>query len=244
MPLNIVNNPPDSQDSNQADDFVSQPLEVSTPVFLDAVQAGKLNEVKEYAERQPELLGSRDAAGCSPLLLAIYQEQEEVAAWLLERPAMEVSFCETAALGDTERLTELLGQGGLPSQTTPDGATALQLAAFYGHPETVQLLLEAGVDVAQVSDNLLRTTALHQGATQRSEETALSICRLLLDAGAPVNAQQAGGFTALHQAASRGRRDLVQLLLERSADPQLDSDSGHTAGDLARRRQHHLPELE
>ncbi len=244
MPLNIVNNPSDSQDADPPDDFVSQPLQVSTPVFLDAVQAGKLKEVQEYAERQPELLHSRDAVGCSPLLLAIYQEQEEVSAWLLEQPATEVSFCEAAALGNFERLQQLLSQGAEPSQTTPDGTTALQLAAFYGHPKTVQLLLEAGADVAQVSDNLQRTTALHQGVAQRRQETARSICSLLVDAGAPVNAQQAGGFTALHLAASRGRRDLVQLLLERGADPQLDSDSGHTAGDLARRRQHHLPELE
>lgn len=244
MPLNIVNNPPASQESQEPDDFVSQPLEVSTPVFLDAVQAGKLKEVQEYSQRQPELLHSRDAVGCSPLLLAIYQEQEEVVAWLLEQPALEVSFCEAAALGDVERLRQRLDQGLEPSQTTPDGAAALQLASFYGHIEAVAFLLEVGAEVGQVSDNLQRTTALHQGVAQRHAETALAICRLLLDAGAPVNAQQAGGFTPLHQAASRGRHELVQLLLQRGADSQLDSDSGMTAGDLARRRGHHLPELE
>ncbi|MGZ4718577.1 MAG: ankyrin repeat domain-containing protein [Acidimicrobiales bacterium] len=67
------------------------------------------------------------------------------------------------------------------------------------------------------------------------------MARLLLDAGAPVDATQTGGFTPLHEAANRGDEALVTLLLERGADRSLTTDTGQTAADLAAAADH--PEL-
>jgi ankyrin repeat protein len=59
------------------------------------------------------------------------------------------------------------------------------------------------------------------------------LARLLLDAGADVNGQGEGGFTALHAAAQNDDEELVELLLERGADPGIANDEGKRPGDLA-----------
>src|SRR5918999_4862822 len=61
---------------------------------------------------------------------------------------------------------------------------------------------------------------------------SVPLSRLLLDAGADVNGQGEGGFTALHAAAANGDEDLVQLLLERGADATLLTAQGKRPADL------------
>lgn len=242
MPLNIVDQPtPPSSD----DDFLDSPPPVSTRVFLAAVSNGELDNVADYLQRQPELARSRDAGGASPLTVAILHEQWEIVDLLRRTPGIEVGWCEAAALGDVSRLDALLQTADQDlQQRSADGSTALGLAAFFGHTEAVRRLLDAGVDIAQVSDDLQHTTALHQAVAHRRADVALAISEQLLAAGAPVNAQQAGGFTPLHQAASRGRESIVDLLLQHGADGSLESDQGWTAADLARQRGHRLTALD
>ena len=61
----------------------------------------------------------------------------------------------------------------------------------------------------------------------------MPLARVLLDAGADVNRQGEGGFTALHSAAQNGDEELVQLLLERGADAGLATANGRRAADFA-----------
>jgi ankyrin repeat protein len=53
--------------------------------------------------------------------------------------------------------------------------------------------------------------------------------RLLMSAGADVNAKSSDGRTALMQAAGDGRAALVQLLLEKGADLEATDTAGRTA---------------
>lgn len=251
MPLTILgqNSSPqataDSAPEGEAPDaFVKEPLHVSRQQFLSAIHNGDMPQVRGYLERQPELAQSRDAAGMSAILLAALQGEEDIVALLREQPGMALDLCEAAAVGDSKRLAELLADPRCdPAGTSADGSTCLGLAAFFGHPAVVEQLLSAGADSRQVSDNLQRTTALHHAVAQSDETVALEISRRLLAAGADVDAVQAGGFTPLHQAASRGRRRLVELLLAQGAERRVESDQGQTAADLARRKGHDLDEL-
>ena len=66
----------------------------------------------------------------------------------------------------------------------------------------------------------------------------LEVARLLIEAGADVNATAAGGYTPLHIAASNGNREMVILLLESGADRTARCDQDKTAADYARERGH------
>lgn len=98
-----------------------------------------------------------------------------------------------------------------------DGETALHLAAFAGHQEAVRVLLSKGANAAPQSTRL-RETPLHKALKASSRNVA--VVKLLANAsssGVGINAQQIDGTSALHLAAVRGDRALVQLLLDLGA---------------------------
>ncbi len=119
------------------------------------------------------------------------------------------------------------------------------LAAFFGHPETLEALLDLGADPRAAARNPTRVTPLHSAAANRDAAAALAMARRLLAAGAEVSAAQAGGFTPLHQAAAAGAEELVRLLLEHGAAAGAESDQGKLPRDLAveRGQEHLLPLL-
>jgi ankyrin repeat protein len=57
----------------------------------------------------------------------------------------------------------------------------------------------------------------------------LEIARVLVEAGAKKHQPRTDGFTALHLAACKGRLDIVQLLIEPSADTDITMDHVSTA---------------
>jgi ankyrin repeat protein len=62
--------------------------------------------------------------------------------------------------------------------------------------------------------------------------------KLLLEAGADVDAQTAHGETALMYAAYAGRTEKVKVLLEYGADPNLTNMQGETALKMAKKKGH------
>ena len=70
---------------------------------------------------------------------------------------------------------------------------------------------------------------LHAAAAGRHAE----VCRLLLAAGADVNATQHGGHAPLHEAAASGDIELVELFLSAGADAAARTDGGRTPAEVA-----------
>jgi uncharacterized protein len=133
-------------------------------------------------------------------------------------------------LGDTARVRELLDERqDLARAFAVDGFTGLQLAAFFGHPDTVELLLNNGADVNVHATNPMKVAALHAGVAAGD----LRVCRMLVAGGADVNAQQAGGWAPLHEAAHKGDRGLVDMLLKAGARTDIARDGGETAAMTA-----------
>jgi len=199
--------------------------------LFEAIESGDLDRVRGLVEADPSLTGARDAQGGSALLQAQYRGRPDIVEVLLAaRP--ELDFFEAAALGVVERSKELLADDAtLARAYSVDGFTGLQLAAFFGQPDVVELLLKRGAEVEAVSRNPnIVVQALHSAAAGGHARSV----ELLLAAGADANARQEGGFTPLMSAAQNGDAESLELLLGNGADPTLKDDAGKTAADLAR----------
>lgn len=204
-----------------------------------AIEAGDGDAVDELLRSAPELAGARQG-DLSAVMLAAYHGRPEIAHKLLSvrGPA---DFFEAAALGLVERVSDFVGwDPRCVVSRSPDGFTALHLASFFGHPDTVRRLLDHGVDVEPIADNPSRVRPLHSAVAGRSPE----VVDLLLEAGADANVRQEGGFTPLMGAAAAGSEEITRRLLQAGAERGARSDEGKTALDLALERGHeHLGDL-
>lgn len=103
--------------------------------------------------------------------------------------------------------------------------------------DAVRRELDAGVDVDVVNGRAANgdggNTALWFAA-QGPWPNGVQVARVLLAAGADVNRPCEHGRTALHMAAAWGHADVVSLLLEHGADPQIVDDEGMTPPMAAR----------
>jgi ankyrin repeat protein len=145
-----------------------------------------------------------------------------------------MTLWEAAISGDSAALGEALDAA--PSSINepgPGGWPALHLAAHFGHADCVKLLLARGAGVEVRSVNEMHNLALHAGAAGRDAAKRAAILKLLLDGGTPVDATQAGGFTALHSACQNHDQAAIDLLLARGADPKKNASDGRTPESLA-----------
>ncbi len=174
------------------------------------------------------------AAAISPLMEALYHGRGDEAQRLVAAGSPDsLTVHEAASMGLVGRIEQLLDQD--PSEVnawSTDGFQPLQLAAFFGRPEAVELLLARGAEVSTPARHQFHVTALHAALAGTTPEVA----RALIAASADVNARQQGGVTPLQEAAANGALDLVHLLLEHGADPAATDDNGRTAADWARER--------
>ncbi|MFY9270455.1 MAG: ankyrin repeat domain-containing protein [Candidatus Manganitrophaceae bacterium] len=138
-------------------------------------------------------------------------------------------FFDAVVAGDAGKVDAFLEKNRrLADAFSPDGFTPLGLAAFLGQKEVVERLLEHGADPNAPSKNAARAWPLHSALAHPVREISLSIAKMLVARGGDVNAQQAGGWTPLHQAAIHGQIDLAEFLLDHDADPNAKADNGKT----------------
>lgn len=216
--------------------------------FLKLIQRGLAAEVADAVDADPSLVTWRDSQGVSALMASIYSGQTTIRNFILVQIANQgipLDVFEAAAVGDPAEIAAALepapGQllqlhpNGPIQGFSADGWTALHLAAAFGTPEAVRLLLEKGASVHAVSQNAQKNQPLHAAlALGRNPESI----QLLLQAGADPNARQVANFTPLFSAAAANRRDLAELLIAHGADPSLTNDFGQTAAACARDRKH------
>jgi ankyrin repeat protein len=171
------------------------------------------------------------------VLLAAYHRHFELAQELGARK--ELDICEATAIGQIARVAELLEQTpALAQEFSPDGFPVLSYAAFFGQPDALGLLLQAGADPNEQARNSMLIRPLHAATAQSDQQVALTITERLLAAGADASVKQQGGWTPLHAAAANGNLELIQLLLRHGAEPCAKNDDGKTAFDLVTEKQH------
>ncbi|MCH7960097.1 MAG: sigma-70 family RNA polymerase sigma factor [Candidatus Hydrogenedentes bacterium] len=130
----------------------------------------------------------------------------------LVRQGVAIDVFSAASLGSNEAVHILLGRD--PDQIhakLPFGATALHMAAESGHRDTAEYLVEQGAELDLVC-------AAELGWLDEVAE--------LLAAAPHLVREKAGsfGFTALHAATSKGRRDLARLLIAKGAPVNATDD--------------------
>jgi len=202
--------------------------------LFDAIKAGNVDEVKRLLQENPALKHARDGGGTSAILVATYNMKPDVVEALVTLGA-PIDIFEASVLGNVDRIKEILSvTPERVSEHAPDGFTPVALAAFFGQPQAVNTLIAAGADVTAAAKNPLKVQALHAAVAGRK----LEIVKAVLDAGADPNAQQQAGFRPMHEAGTNANRALAELLLAHGADPQLTSDDGKSAIDLAREKGH------
>ncbi|WP_135229725.1 ankyrin repeat domain-containing protein [Deinococcus fonticola] len=199
-----------------------------------AIHAHNIEGVRLLIEAEPELLTASSPSGLSPVLFAAYYRRPAIVQLLIDAGAPLTLF-EAAAAGQTAQvMEELEADPQLLQAFSPDGFTALGLAAFFGHQELTTELLRRGADVHAASRNAMQVQPLHSAVAGNH----LGTVQALLQAGADVNAVQQDGFTPLMGAAQNGNTDLVALLLAHGAAPDRRTADDRSAWMLAAQENH------
>jgi ankyrin repeat protein len=120
------------------------------------------------------------------------------------------------------------------------GDTLFHLAARKTYTRLLRALLDrvTSTETLDLTDEHGRTALYY--AARKSEKSSthrrlafVSIVQMLIDAGADVNVQDAGGFSALIEAADLDHVETVRLLLDAGADTNLRNNSHATALSFA-----------
>jgi ankyrin repeat protein len=122
---------------------------------------------------------------------------------------------DAAMKGDVATVKTLLARKADVNAPQPDGATAIQWAAYTNDLSLADVLIKAGANVK---------LANHDGATPLSLAAIngnAPMIEKLLQAGADPNERQPNGETPLMLASRNGDVDAIKVLLDRKADPNL-----------------------
>lgn len=206
--------------------------------LYNAVLANDLARVRYLIGRGVDT-NVRNAQNQTPLMVAVINSHEPVAAVLLDHkadPNIADNDGWTALMHAVQRsdptMVRLLAAHGVDLEAlTRNGISALAMAAQYVKGPAAVALIESGAKVDRAVGKVGYTALMISAFSG-----ALPVAQALVQHGAQVNARNAGGLTALMIAAASNRLEMVALLLNAGADAALKDDEGRTALMLARER--------
>jgi uncharacterized protein len=194
-----------------------------------AISENDFESFRTLLMNYPYLADARAEQGVSAILFAIYHGRPEFANELV-RARARVGIHEAAALGDLEKIRELIETDSqLVNAFSEDGFQPLGLSAFFKNAKVAEYLLEHGADANTPSRNGQKVAPIHSAAAAGVSGIVFE----LIKKGANVNARQQGGYTALHAAIQNRDLETITILIRNGADCESGNDVGQTPRDLA-----------
>jgi ankyrin repeat protein len=234
--------------------------------FAEAVCRGDLERVKTLLKDHPWLVSIDNIRGPTPLLLAVKCGERNVVELLIANNAdVKAKTINgwtplhlAAQKGRSDMAELLLNKGAIIDAKDSLGLTPLHWAAAQGHKDVAVLLLANKAEVN--AKDAYGYTPLHWAA----EAGCKDVSELLLGKGAEINAKSNGkgrmpfgiasvnddyavvqslrvmngGFAPLHLAAREGHADLVELLLAKGAETNVENNDGKTPMKVAAEKGH------
>jgi len=203
---------------------------MATPFVLAA--DGKIDELLRGLPANEEPWHIRNALGESLILFGLYRGLDDCLARLLEQ-TRTLPLHEAAAVGRADDVEALLKAAPWSVDLlSPDGWTALHLAAFLGRNNNVlDVLLAHGAEPHTGSKTRQPNIPLQAACAGRNIGAALLLAEVTRNVDWQSDENQQ---TALMIAAANGLGPVVEKLLARGADPQRQTDDGKTSIDFAR----------
>jgi len=196
--------------------------------LYEAISENDFSRFSALLDNYPFAVDEKGEHPVSPLLFALYHGRPQFADALVKAGA-HVGIHEAAALGDLLRVQESLNMNPADVNSfSEDGFQPLGLAAFFGHTEVAEYLLEHGADLEMPSHNDQKVAPIHS-ATAGGEN---KILLRLIEKGVDVNIKQQGGYTALHAAIRNKDLDTIRLLIQNGANCYAENDLGQKPIDL------------
>jgi ankyrin repeat protein len=121
--------------------------------IFDVARSGTVSEVKELMKQNPDIINQTNESGFSPLILACYKGNIEVADFLIDN-VKDVNYKSqegTALAGlsvkyNKNLVEHLLNKNANPNITDATGSTPLFWAVKFGNKELTELLLKHKAD--------------------------------------------------------------------------------------------------
>ena len=124
-----------------------------TKSIFDIARTGTVTEVKELMKQNPDIINQTNENGFSPLILACYRGNTEVAKFLMDH-VKDINYKSqegTALAGlavkyNKELVQYLLSKNADPNIADATGSTPLFWAVKFGNKELIELLLQHKAD--------------------------------------------------------------------------------------------------
>jgi ankyrin repeat protein len=208
---------------------------MDTKEFFALADADDAAGLEKALAQAPETFRLRNESGETLFLYCVFRGKAKCAEFLKRRGNQ--SLHEAALAGDAARVTALARAAAWSVDAlSPDGWTALHLAAFLGQGGVIVALLEQKADARIFSRAFEQNLPIHAAAAGRRIDKE-SYAKLVAATG-DADALQKQGYTALMIAAGNGFTDAVDVLLAAGANTSRKTPEGKTAAEFARERGH------
>ena len=155
--------------------IVQMNMGFSQESIFTIARSGSVEQVKELMKTQPNCINQKNTDGYTPLILACYRSNNDVATFFIENGAllddsspMGTALMAAIVKGNNEIVTLLLQKNAAVNVTDNQGITPLMYAVQFKNSEVVKWLLMHGADKTKV--DLKGKTAFEYAVFSGNEE--------------------------------------------------------------------------